>query len=145
MLSSNFAADLTVDVAVGAGTTALSAALSSAAAGAVAGSVVPGLGTAVGAVVGLGAGLLSTYLINGTEPGRRAKKWVSEKLSQGYSKVADGAKGLFNGAKKIIWFWLIGRRVVPIRGQLFIPKRLVANRIHKISSINAFATEERGL
>ncbi|WP_404427581.1 hypothetical protein LG296_04930 [Ureibacillus chungkukjangi] len=104
LLSSNFAADLTVDVAVGAGTTALSAALSSAAAGAVAGSVVPGLGTAVGAVVGLGAGLLSTYLINGTEPGRRAKKWVSEKLSQGYSKVADGAKGLFNGAKKLFGF-----------------------------------------
>ena len=102
--SSNFAADLTVDVAVGAGTTALSAVLSSAAAGAVAGSAVPGLGTAVGAVVGLGAGLISTYLINGTEPGRRAKQWVSDKLSQGYSKVADGAKGLFNGAKKLFGF-----------------------------------------
>ncbi|QCR31541.1 hypothetical protein [Lysinibacillus sp. SGAir0095] len=104
ILSSNFAADLTVDLAVGAGTTALSSVLSSAVGGAVAGSAFPGVGTAVGAVVGLGVGLVSTYLINGTEPGRKAKQWVSDKLSRGYRKVAEGAKGLFNGAKKLFGF-----------------------------------------
>lgn len=113
--SSKFYADMTVDLAIGAGTTAVSSVLSSAVTGAMAGSVVPGIGTIVGAGIGLGVGFLSAWFINGTSKGRRAKEWVSNKISEGYSWaadkvrkgaswVADKAQGLFDGAKKLFGF-----------------------------------------
>ncbi|RTQ94051.1 hypothetical protein EKG35_07020 [Lysinibacillus telephonicus] len=113
--SSKFYADVTVDLAIGAGTTVASSVISSAVTGAMAGSVVPGVGTIVGAGVGLAVGLGSAWFMNGTSTGRKAKEWISNKVSEGYSfaadlvskgasKLADKAQGLFNGAKKLFGF-----------------------------------------
>ncbi len=92
--STNFAADLTTDVAVGVVSTGIGSVASSMAAGALAGSAVPGLGTVAGAVAGLGAGLVTTYLINGTATGRRLKKAVSGGIKKAYDWVGGGLKKL---------------------------------------------------
>ncbi|MFE8703873.1 hypothetical protein ACFYKX_25200 [Cytobacillus sp. FJAT-54145] len=92
--SSDFAAALTTDVAIGVVSTGISSVASSMAVGAVAGSAVPGLGTIVGAVAGLGAGLITTYLINGTGRGRRMKKAITSTIKKGYDWVGGGLKKL---------------------------------------------------
>jgi hypothetical protein len=92
--STDFAADLTTEVAFGVGTTAIGSIASSVATGALAGSVVPGFGTVIGAGAGLLAGVVTSYLINGTATGRKVKKVVSKGIKWVYDGVVSGFRKL---------------------------------------------------
>ncbi|MDI3311271.1 MAG: hypothetical protein QJR05_07560, partial [Thermoanaerobacterium sp.] len=92
--STDFAADLTTEVAFGVGTTTIGSIASSVATGALAGSLVPGFGTVIGAGAGLLAGVVTSYLINGTATGRKVKKVVSKGIKWAYDGVVSGFRKL---------------------------------------------------
>ncbi len=99
LTTSDKLANFTLDLGIGALTTAASSIAASMATGAVAGSVAPGVGTIIGAVAGFTTGILITLGIDKTPAGRRAKDWVSGKLSSGYSYIGKGAKNIWNNGK----------------------------------------------
>ena len=87
LLSTDFAATVTVDGGMLAGTTAVSAVggtLATGAFGAEAGSVVPGVGTAIGFGIGLGIGALMT-----TSWGQKARSEMIAGTKAGYDFVKD--------------------------------------------------------